>query len=177
MSVVGAVPIEFRRFSGYLDPRYPLGQWFGVSVIEGDATGGTASVTIDFVASTQVSRATVLYNLEELSISREVQGSAFMRFLALNFSRPTSFAARHQYSLDIRQDAVGGGSAMDPKEAAFLPLFLGTQRDIGTTVQIAIIDGNSDGNTITMEAWGYYWSPRSVLIDGGPQRPFSRLAK
>ncbi len=60
---------------------------------------------------------------------------------------------------------------MAGRDMAMLPLFLGSQRLPGITASFSMFADNVDTETYTFEAEGYRWSPRSVLVDGGPQRP------
>lgn len=169
MSVVSQQDVFYRRFSGYQDPRFPEGYWFARGTVTGDATGGVMALDLVFTAAAITSLNSRIYSLEQLSLTQGDNTDRTYELRGLNMTGlPLAFT--HNYAIEVR-GLPGGGGALDLRELAGLPLFLGSQNEVGTTQSVSLIIDNVNGLTYRAEGEGYWWGPRSVLIDGGPQRP------
>lgn len=172
MSVVDQEPVRIRRYNGYLDPRYPLGTWFARGDVTGDATAGSAVVDLVFTNALAPILNSNMYSVEQLSLFDTENVATTYRMDAINFEGPTAgFPLIHRYALRLVGEDVGTGGVLLGESLAMLPMFLGAQSQQGTTSALSVRRLNTDTIVTTFEAEGYYWSPRSVLVDGGPQRP------
>jgi len=171
MSVIGQIVVESRRYSGWVDPRYPIGYWQAALTVTGDATGGSVGVDLVFQGAVPAFLNSQMYSVERLSVLLGADTSRNLRISAINMGGPDNQGFIHQYTvLILNQDSVVG-SAIRGDQLTFLPWFLGSQRARGITTSLSLVSANVDTVAVTFEAEGYRWSPRSVLVDGGPQRP------
>lgn len=170
MSVSEIQQVSTRLYSGYLDPRYPMGTWFGNFAVTGNATGGTLTIHHQFMAFDQPAVASILYSLEQLSILSTASGTQQYRVRTFNMDRHPAGALSNAFRVQSRADQ-SGGSSLDTSELLPVPLFLGAPAMQGTTASIALTTANVDVIVITMSVQGYFWGSRSILVDGGLQRP------
>jgi len=172
VAIVVQTIVEGRRFSGWLDPRYPIGFWQGAASLTGDASGGNLGIDLLFQQANGPERLnSQMYSVERFSISSRANADAQVQLRALNMGGPSNQGFRHDYAATIEAFGTPSDSAVVASMMAILPWFLGSQRLAGTTASLSIITDNVDGITWDFEAEGYRWSPRSILVDGGPQRP------
>ncbi len=171
MSVVGSTQIAYRRFSGWLDPRYPQGFWLGTVTVLGDASGGTLTASLIFAEATQANLNSSMFSLEELGVSSLVGADRDVRISTDNLGRDGPGAIVHR--MQVEMGVIGGiGDTAMKTDTLRLPIYLGAMRIIG--VQTRLICGLNNGGVgldVRFEAQGYWWGSRSVLVDGGPQRP------
>jgi len=172
MSISTEQDIFYSRYQGSLDPRLPEGSWFARGDVLGDGTGGFARVRLVFTPAAIVNRNSRLYNIEQLTLhtTNDLQENA--QLLGVNFEGPRGGQLLHAYTLLV---TTGGGtipgSALASNQLTFLPLWLGTQRLVSTITTVEVEFDNVTGVIYTIEAEGFWWGARSVLADGGPQRP------
>jgi len=171
MSVIVQEFVQGRRYSGYRDPRYPLGTWFAAGTVTGDGTGGTASVDLVFSPATAPTLNSNLYSIEQLSIRDTENVSTTYRVTATNFVGPRNQTLLHTYGMTLVGEDGAAFGVLAGADLAFLPIFIGAQSQQGTTASFTAIRNNTTGIVTIFEAQGYFWGPRSVLTDGGPQRP------
>jgi len=171
VTVVGSIVVESRRYSGWLDPRYPIGYWQAVLTVTGDATGGLIGVNLVFQEATTPRLNSQMYSVERLGITRAASTDHVFSVAATNMAGPANEGFIQQYIYRTLGRSGGGSSAIEASQLTNLPWFIGSQRAVGITASLALVGANSDLVDVTFEAEGYRWSPRSVLIDGGPQRP------
>jgi len=171
VSVVAQQDIEYRRFSGYLDARHPQGTWFGVVTAVGDATGSLLALDLVFGRPTVLTLSSQIYSVESVAIRSSENVTRVARLFAVNMSGPSNLSLQHELSVTLGALALGADNALDAQDLAFLPLFLGSQRTAGTTASFSVILNNVNTISYRFEAEGYWWAARSVLPDGGPQRP------
>lgn len=171
MSVVAQQAVEYRRFSGYLDSRFPMGTWHARVLGVGDASGGTITLDAILALSTQRALNSTIFSLEQHDLSRSDGNAGNYRLFTANASGPSNAAL----VLDRVGTMIGVGSvtrsALQLADSGWLPIFIGSQRFQGITFRISIALPNADSPTFIATFQGYYWSARSVLVDGGPQRP------
>jgi len=172
VSIVGQVNVESRRYSGWIDPRYPIGYWQGSLDLTGDASAGVAGLDLVFQQANGGDRLnSQMYSVERYSVSTSDAVSRNARLSVLNMGGPSNLGFRNLYTVEVQNIAGGQGTAVRTRDALMVPWFLGSQRSAGTTASLSLIIDNVDGVIYHLEAEGYRWSPRSVLVDGGPQRP------
>jgi len=143
-----------------------------VLAVTGNASGGLLSVDLVFQQANGADRLnSQMYSIERLGAKSDEGVSRIVRLSSLNMGGPSNQGFSHQYS--VRSEAQPGlaAAALSSDAMNLVPWFLGSQRSAGTTASISLVTVNTDGVTTTFEAEGYRWDPRSVLIDGGPQRP------
>ncbi len=172
MAIVGQINVESRRYSGYLDPRYPIAYWQAALSVTGNGTGGALGIDLVFQQANGPARInSQIYSVERFSIRTSDGVTRSMRVGAINLGGPANLAFSHEYVVLVSSVSGNALSAASGREMAMLPLFLGSQRQAGQTASFSLITDNVDTIVFKFEAEGYRWSPRSVLVDGGPQRP------
>ncbi len=172
MAIVGQVLVESRRYSGWIDPRYPIGYWMGRLAVTGNASGGNLGVDLLFQTAFPAVLNSQMYSVERFSITSTEAADRIVQIDAVNMGGPLSSGFTHQYAILIRSvgNVVDTGAAL-PQSQNLVPWFLGSQGIASTAASLSLLTTNLDGETFTLEAEGYRWSARSVLVDGGPQRP------
>lgn len=178
MSVSNDSQVAYRRFSGYTDPRYPEGQWLGSVTVSEDATGGEVIASLIFSEATAFINSR-FFTLEEVGFS--VQGTNAGGSVAIatdNLGRDGPAAFQHRFVMAL----VGGTSSLfispQSRDLPALPMVLGAMRV--PLVQTRIFARKANllaGDDDRFEAAGYWWGSRSILVDGGPQRPPTGLYK
>lgn len=170
MSVTSTSEIQYRRFQGYADPRLPEGQWYGSTRVNGDASGGDATVSLRFNRAGDP-LSSKIFTLEDLSL---FSNDGFARTAELrmsNMSGPTNEILEHRYALFLATTTNPARNAVRARDLTLLPVFLGSQRDTATQSLLSTIQLNTNGIEYFFQAAGYWWGARSILVDGGPQRP------
>lgn len=172
MAIVGQIVVESRRYSGWIDPRYPIGYWQAALVVTGDASGGSLGIDLLFQTANGPARLnSQMYSVERFSIKSADAVARTMSLEANNMGGPANEGFSHAYSVTVNifSGVASKGSAVDMLN--ILPWFLGSQRTAGQTASLSLVTDNIDTIAFKLEAEGYRWSARSVLVDGGPQRP------
>jgi len=109
--------------------------------------------------------------VERLAASQNNGANQLISVEAVNMGGPDNEGFVHQYVIPMTGRTGGGRAALSGTGFTFLPWFLGSQRIAGTSASVSFVTANVDTVVTTFEAEGYRWSARSVLVDGGPQRP------
>ena len=179
MSVNNSIPVAYRRFSGYVDPRYPDGQWLGSVTLSGDASGGNAVASLIFAEATDARLNSRFFTLEELGLSVSGTDSAATAQVATdNLGRDGPAAFQHRMFFGLQSYASAGVIQLAPRDLGFLPIVLGAMRvPLIQTRLFVRLPNPGVGDDIRFEAAGYFWGSRSILVDGGPQRPPTGLYK
>ena len=172
MSIGVAQTIQTQRFQGHDDPRLPIGRWWGATQVTGDASGGIAFLQLNFSdAFVQVLNSN-LYNLEGFIYSSQLEANAVGHITGANWRFPPGFVTvDHAYALPILDVGQPTLNVVSAEAYSFLPVFLGSQAQAGTAQTLVFVVTNTDLFINRFKAEGYIWGPRSVLADGGPQRP------
>lgn len=165
MAIVNVTDIEYRKFSGFVDTRYPTGYWEGQGTVTGDASGGDMTAQIDFSKAAGL-RDSQYYSLEEFMAFPSTAGGGVMSILVTNFGLGTR---RYSATLVAGQGGVSAFTWGDI--AGIYGLFLGQQRVVNTATGLSFTLDNVDGTVVTVLIGGYVWSARSTSVAGGPQRP------
>lgn len=171
MALVGQIVVESRRYSGWVDPRFPIGFWQAALSVTGDATGGLLAIDLVFQSAFPVFLNSQMYSVERLGVVILDGVSRSVNVEAVNMAGPANqpFLQRYSFNTDVTTGL--GRTSIRANQLGILPWFLGSQREAGTTASLSLVTDNVDTIAYTFEAEGYRWSARSVLIDGGPQRP------
>jgi len=171
MSVVEQIVVESRRYSGWADPRYPEGYWQASLNGTGDATGGILAIDLVFQEATAVALNSQMYSVERIAIVSFDTTSREVRVFTVNMGGPSNQGFTQQYTVSVVAETAMSRGAIHGDQLTFLPWFLGSQRLAAITASLSIFLPNVDGLIVAFEAEGYRWGARSVLVDGGPQRP------
>ncbi len=171
MAIVGQIAIESRRYSGWTDPRYPIGYWFAALSLTGDASGGNHAIDLLFQPSDPPRLNSQMYSVERFGVTVSSATDKIHQIAAVNMSGPSNLGFQHEYSVTIVGQNGLTKAGVNPASLQLLPWFLGSQRTAGISASLSLISQNLDGVIVIFEAEGYRWGARSVLVDGGPQRP------
>jgi len=171
MAVVAQVVVESRRYSGWTDPRYPIGYWQAALTVAGDVTGGSLAVDLIFQGAAPPTLNSQMYSVERVGIFINDGTDRVANIGAINMGGPANQGFIQRYSILLVVQSSGQGEAIRGDQLSILPWFLGSQRTAGITASLSFVTANVNGPSFTFEAEGYRWGARSVLVDGGPQRP------
>ena len=174
MSVTDVVQVQFRRFNGYNDPRLPEAQWMVHETLTGDASAGSLTIIMQF-ASAESPLDSRVYSLDQVAVMSGNTSTAIMHLQTLNMDDILGAAPLPRWAFTTVADGVGTTCMAVQDAKAFRGIFLGRQRLPGSISRLDLITPNVDTFTVEVYAMGYAWGPRSVLADGGPQRPLSGL--
>lgn len=175
MAVDNSEIVRYRRFNGYADPRLPEGYWMGSVTSNGDATGGSHALRLIYALATDLFLNTRMYSLEVFNLASNTQTAQNGRLTVTNLGgRNLEQSLVHQTRLETETEQVG--ATMNARDLVGIRrIFLGSQLTAASQADISVIMPNNDGITWVLQAEGYWWGQRSVLADGGPQRPPSGL--
>lgn len=171
MSVTERSFIRRRRFTGFMDPRFPIGFWWGAGESTGDGSGGFLRHALDF-AGVSI-RDAQLYSLEQIDQLRSSSTSAGdFEILTDGFDD----LDRTGTDWDMVVQAIQPGSSAILLGAtrdlsALRGYFLGNPAISSPPANLSVAVTNVNLATLRIRAQGYIWDPRSILADGGPQRP------
>lgn len=175
MSVLVSSTMRQRLWRGYDDPSLPVGMWVGQIALTGDATGGTETLLLEFDPQENVNtKSGRFFNLEAFEIQSSSAGAPG-QLLIINFSQLIDGAAVNRSWTAQSLSNEAGDSALPLESQLKRPIFLGTPLLAGTTASIRWIQNNADTETVVMYAEGYIWEGRSVMAEGGLQRPVQSL--
>ena len=152
-------------------PGTPIGYWFAALVLTGNASGGTLSIDLLFQSALTGFLNSQMYSVERLAVRTNDAADRIVSIQAPNMGGPQNLGFSHEYAVLVSQLTNVASSAIRSESLTFLPWFLGSQRLPAISASVSIVTENTNGTEFKLEAEGYRWSPRSVLIDGGPQRP------
>jgi len=165
--------VNTRPYSGYTDPALPIASYIAQGTDLGTVTGGSLFLEFPFqlAAGPDVSN---LYNLEQFAIhvDQNLNIGANLETFAMDHLAGPLVALIQRWSLLVNFGGGGLGNANDFGTMAGLPVWLGRpQTGLDAGLRFELI--NTLNVTYTATIQGYIWGPRSVLAQGGPQRPQS----
>ena len=172
MTVIFNTHVRRLAYRGWDDPRYPLGIWWGSGTVVGDASSGFQGVRINVHTEAQALDG-LIYNLEQFSvlISEATARDGYLRTIGL---APQAGLPAFDRAWHLRFEPLSGLSNTGvANQRMQLPLLLGTTRGGASAIgalEIATVNLTA-ANSLSASALGFVWGPRSVLADGGPQRP------
>jgi len=178
MSVSIFFRVDTRPYSAYRDPSLPIAAYIAQGGVAGNASGGEVLMAFRFQGAETDARVSQMYNLEQLSIDTTDGTGRAVRIDTINMDAlaPARQASPQmwQTTLVAFPGSLGSGLVLP---ATQLPIWLGAP-----AVDPASGDGairftfaNVDLILYAITIQGYIWSPRSVLAEGGPQRPVRSL--
>ncbi len=184
MSVSGTIRPAYRPYRAYDDPGLPDGIWWARAALQGDATGGSQILSVEFKPATSGSEAVNrLFSLEQYMI--HIQGTAqviqmeFGNWDAIGFLPLTGQLVGGDVNVTIPTGAVdsGGsaGSIFGRDVASGGRWFLGAPlKSVGST-DILFQMTNVDGDQLHVFLEGYWWETGAINAPGGPRRPVDAL--
>jgi hypothetical protein len=152
--------------------RLPTGTWYSQGSVTGNATGGGMSILFNFAYIGE--RNANLYSLEKIQGSVSAAAPATAMVAVENMGEEFDITDTFQSYGVLFSDngsSVTPRMSLDGRSLAFLPLFMGAKQTLAATARIRVESANTDGVALATRLEGYIWSARSVLADGGPQRP------
>jgi len=174
MSVGFTFRVDIRPFSGSSDPRLPIASWVAQGGAVGNASGGALNMDFPFQrdGDAQISE---LFNLEQMAVDTSTAVARGFTLTALNLDS----LSQNRPLTDVIWffQTVSDGltlSALD-MDQNILPLWLGTPNRFEGDSGLRLNTPNIDLLLYLVTLEGYMWGPRSVLADGGPQRPVSGM--
>ena len=170
MSVTVLQDITYERFNGWREPQFPEGMWFGHAEASGDASGGPLLINLLLLPGTLATLSSKLFTVEAISYETNGSGVNVVRFNATGFIGQLGGERRNVLST-LTQSNGNVGNSIQGRDLAALPKWLGSQRAVGQAATFQAVSTNENGVDMIFEASGYWWGPRAVLANGGPQRP------
>jgi len=177
VAVSGTFRVDVRPYSGYDNPSLPIAAWIAQAGIVGDASGGDLFINFEFRGAddNQVSE---LFNLEQMAIDTS-SGAAAEDLLmdtrnmdSLAQNRPVS---DQRWAISLANIISGEGVALPMTRSNILPIWLGAPNGVEGESGLRFQFDNVDLQLYQIVIQGYIWGPRSVLAQGGPQRPVGGL--
>lgn len=177
MAITTNFRVEVLPWRGFDNPALPSGAYVGHAFVVGDGTGGANTVTFLFQFSGDP-LSSRLYNLEQFWArgSATVQSEDSGQIIVQNMGHltpdrpiPDSRLMNFQYRFGANTIALQT-DGMLPR-----PLFLGAPSAANLACGIAFARTNVDGEANGVTIYGYIWQPRSLLAEGGLQRPVGGL--
>ena len=179
MTVVADEAIHVMPWRGYDDPTLPEAIWWGSAVVVGDASGGTMNARLCFKNEGDPVSGNI-WNLEEFNafLNDQTLSSMFMKTVGLAPTKGAAFVDR-QYALETFSTGSANGQAVlrggrgGSEGMLKLPTMLGTVRGVADDIAVLTFGRNNEGaaTSLAVTAFGYQWGPRSMMAEGGPQRP------
>ena len=170
MSVALTDIIRLRPYAGYVDPGLPMGIWAGFIALTGNGTGGTRLMQILFSVGGGRSGGGNLFSLEQIFINDTDNNAKTVDIDCINMDRVANtepFRNSWVYALGA---GVGSRAIRRLESTIATPYFMGIPNP-GTQGSLDVKMANVDLAVARVEAQGYWWSPRSLNVDGGPRRP------
>lgn len=165
---------HFRRpFAGYTAPSLPEAIWVASSSVVGDGSGGVREVRIVLQAAGQA-RSGNMFSLEQLTLRETNLSGTNYLVETVNMDTIGKLVGQAGYMQTLGLTNLVDGSANVAQGKTALPLFLGAPFATGIAV-VAFRSDNISGQTLSAFAQGYIWGPRSLLAEGGPQRPANSI--
>ena len=170
MAVGFSFRVDVRPYSGYANPSLPIAAWVGQGTAVGDATGGNLNMDF-FFQNDDEALITELFNLEQVALDTTagVNTPGILRLISMDNLAPNRpmFGQIWSFTMNTRL----GDTAIDMTRGSVLPLWLGAPNREEGDSGIRFFFDNVDARIYGVTIQGYIWGPRSVLAEGGPQRP------
>jgi len=165
MAVVGTlVPVIIPYKAPPRDPRFPIGIWITKGIVSGDASGGGVSLQFDYTPK-------YIISLEDMSPAEITAPSSDQRYTLEWYLY--DLPSRGDYFIIAGMGRIPTGYNFRSEGTFNILPFL--QRvplvDISRYILKVTFTTNTNGHSYLVYAWGFVWDRRSLLEDGGPQRP------
>lgn len=171
MSVEADIDVVRLPYNGWVEPALPVGQWQAQGQLSGDASGGFSVINVIF-ARVQAAPNEQLYNIEQMNVRNN--GTTTDRGIMNVINMWAVDGGSTTFGIPLIAADTSGGLQLDVS-GLNLPIWLSSQQDNVSQAECEFVFDNVNGivNRITMQ--GYVWNPRSILAEGGPQRPLGAL--
>lgn len=147
----------------------PIGVWASQANLIGDASAGSHVIELLFNPATAPTDSK-LYSAEWITLrTTAAAGTADVEISSINLD--DVFGAWNQGYQVTLAAPVGLQRRIKPIDQVPSKWFLGHQRFAGIATTLSFRTPNVDLITLTVGAQGYIWTPRSLLVEGGLQRP------
>lgn len=183
MAVEETIRIGYRQYRGYDDPGLPDGHWFARGALQGDGTGASSILHVEFKpASTDPTTVSRLYSLEYILLN--IVGVAAVVAMTMdnwdlpNFLPLTGQLVSSNVMATITPTTAqsGGRAGMDvASQARPASMFLGSPAKNTGRTDIAFQTDNINGTQVGVTMQGFYWEARAILAPGGPRKPADSL--
>lgn len=171
MSVNAENIFGLRPFAGFADPGLPIGHWGARQTVTGNATGGVQTAQVNFSVQGQGGPA-LYFSVEQLNVFRTDATAQLITIELQNMLGPGGiFDSPWNLSLVVDPST---GAIRAPDQVMPLPWFIGTPSQ-GSQGALQSRGANVDTVVQTLLVEGYFWSARSINVDGGLRRPLSGL--
>lgn len=170
MSVEATTTIQHLGDNGFLAPALPDGRWQAQVAVAGDGSSGTSTLSVVF-AEAAAAPNEQLYSLEYLSFRNNAISVVRSLLNIINMLHSGSWS----YPLLMEQKDTGVTGNASRADMLQLPLFLGSQDNLASEARLEVVSVNTNVVTDRITVGGYFWTPRAILADGGPQRPPTSL--
>jgi len=176
MTVIGTFPVQRLPWRGYDDPALPVGIWMASGTTVGDASGGSIRVRLAFTTENAPASGDI-FNLEQLTSFSSVGATRTGFMTAVNLApAPRLNVVDRLWSLVWNvMDPLGniglGQTLLD------LPIMLGGRQSVAAnpaSIDVGFTNPTAT-DSLSVTGMGYVWEARSVLAEGGPQRPVRNL--
>lgn len=173
MTVINMVPIRRLPYRGSDDPALPTGIWWGTGVIVGDASAGTMQVRFTLKAEGDPVSGDV-WNVEQLMAFVSDNSTTHFGFITAVGLSPSREAPGVDALYPVSFPTLGAGSGQ--AAIGFQPVFPkflgGTRGGSDTLAAIGIgLTNLTASDSLSVSMMGYIWEARSLMVEGGPQRP------
>ncbi len=161
MAVSNTVQAVFEPI-GNNDRRLPVARWHGAVTVAGDATAGSAFLSIFLPA-----KGRSLFSAEDLWPTAVLSSEA-LRIQIRTRHRTTGGLNLEISGRMVPSAAVGGqvGYFLEGQRISFI-----FQPEGATDADVGVFWTNNVGETYALAAWGYQWDQESMKMPGGPVRP------
>jgi len=174
VTVIDDFRVDIRPYSGYANPAFPIASYIAQGGSVGDATAGSVFQNLLFRVGEEpfAVQSAQMYNIEQLSIDAATTASPNCLMTTTNMDQlaPTRIASPQKWNLHTVSDQVGE-SSLELQALSGLPIWLGRENSGGLDAGVRFEWDNIDLRLYAVTMQGYCWGPRSVLAEGGPQRP------
>lgn len=177
MSVGFAFRVDIRPYSGYSDPSLPIAAWIAQGGAVGNASGGALTMSFLFQRD-EDAQISELFNLEQISFdtSTDVNRVGMLSTINMDTLAPNRPVSDQIWRIDTFGDGGPIGlSAGNLDRLLQHPLWLGAPNRVEGDSGLRVTWPNVDLLLYLVTLQGYMWGPRSVLANGGPQRPVGGL--
>ncbi len=174
MAVSVEGPIFIRPYRGFDNPALPVAHWMAAEFLLGDLTGGSADFTIFFKPGGQPLSGR-LFNLEELLFSSSINTEPPVSLQTIGMDRFNALLGPSTWDQSFQLQQGNFESTQPATLSLAFPAFLGAAVSVPTAAALQATVANTNGNFNRLRAMGYIWEARSLLAEGGPQRPATSL--
>lgn len=178
MSVVQINPIQRLPWGGSTGVGRPTGIWTGTATAIMDASGGDAQAQLQFQAAGDALQA-LLYHLGQWFVVFSGQTTArtlTLQTQEMGWGDSTFFSGTFGFSVQLPMVARSGGGSLgvNPRDA-FRNALLGVPLRSVDPAILEIVGENIDGDTLSLNAMGYYWDQTTIAQLGAPRLPEGAL--